>query len=126
MHGYIANFLSKFQRDNPKHPQESPSKYVTHVYSTKTQYADTHAMPRLTAKQCLNIQKLTVSVLHYAMSVDPTVCMPLNDIATEQTKATEKTQGATDNILYYRVTHPDDTIRNHASNMFLRTHRGVS
>jgi hypothetical protein len=30
------------------------------------------------------------SALYYTRAVDPTVLMPLNDIATEQTKATEK------------------------------------
>jgi hypothetical protein len=46
--------------------------------------------PPLTAQQCLTIQKVTGSILCYAGAVDPTVLMPLNDIATEQTKATEK------------------------------------
>jgi hypothetical protein len=41
-------------------------------------------------KQCLTIQKVTRSVLYYARAVDPTVLMPLNDIAMGQTKATEK------------------------------------
>jgi hypothetical protein len=45
--------------------------------------------------------------------------MPLNDIATEQTNATEKTQAATDQILDYLATHPDATIRYHASDMVL-------
>jgi hypothetical protein len=36
--------------------------------------------------------------------------MPLNDIATEQTKATEKTQAATNHLLDYLATHPDATI----------------
>jgi hypothetical protein len=38
-------------------------------------------------------------------------CMPLKDIATEQTKATEKTEVAKDHILDYLATHPDATIR---------------
>jgi hypothetical protein len=38
MPGYIANVLSKFQRDNPKNQQDTASAYVTPVYSTKTQY----------------------------------------------------------------------------------------
>jgi hypothetical protein len=67
--------------------------------------------PPLTAKQCLNLQKVTGSVLYYARSVDPTVLIPLNDIATEQTKATEKIQAATNQLLEYLVTHPDATIR---------------
>jgi hypothetical protein len=43
-------------------------------------------------------QKVTGSVLYYSRAVDPTVLMPLNDIAAEQTKATEKTQAATNQL----------------------------
>jgi hypothetical protein len=147
MPGYASNVLSKFQNDAPKHPQHTPSRYVTPVYGAKTQYATQDEpppltakqcikiqkvtgsvlyyaraktqyatqdeTPPLTAKQCLNIQKVTGSVLYYARAVDPTVLMPLNDIATEQTKATEKTQAATNQLLDYLATHPDSTIRYH-------------
>jgi hypothetical protein len=117
--GYVSNVLSKFQHDAPNHPQHTPSRYVTPVYGAKTQYAKKDETPLLTAKQCLTIQKVTESVLYYAQAVDPTVLMPLNDIATEQTKATDKTQAATNKLLDYLVTHPDATIRYHASDMIL-------
>jgi hypothetical protein len=91
MPGYVSNVLSKFQHDSPKHPQHTPSRYVTPVYGDKTQYATKDETPPLTAQQCLTIQKVTGSVLYYARAVDPIVLMPLNDIATEQTKETEKT-----------------------------------
>jgi hypothetical protein len=52
--------------------------------------------------------------------------MPLNDIATEQTKATEKTQAAKNQLLYYLATHPDATIRYHASDMILHIHSDAS
>jgi hypothetical protein len=39
MPGYVSNVLSKFQHDAPKHPQHTPSKYVTPVYGASTQYA---------------------------------------------------------------------------------------
>jgi hypothetical protein len=90
MPGCVANVLSKFQHDTPKHPQHAPSIYVMPVYGAKTQYTTQDETPPLTAKHCLNIQKVTGSVLYYARAVDPTILMPLNDIATEQTKATEK------------------------------------
>jgi hypothetical protein len=92
MPSYVSNFLSKFQHDAPKHPQQTPSRYVTPVYGAKTQYEtkDKTPPPPSTAHQCLTIQKVTGSVLYYARVVDPTVLLPLNDIATEQTKATEK------------------------------------
>jgi hypothetical protein len=90
MPGYVSNFLRKFQHDKPKHPQYTPSIYVMPVYGTKTQYATQDETPTLTAKQCLNIQKVIGYALYYARAVDPTVLVPLNDISTEQTKATEK------------------------------------
>jgi hypothetical protein len=70
--------------------------------------------------------KKSGSVLYYARAVDPTVLMPLNDIATEQTKATEKMQAATNQLLDYLATHPDATIRYHASNMILHIHSDAS
>jgi hypothetical protein len=52
--------------------------------------------------------------------------MPLNDIATEKTKATEKTQAATNQIMDYLATHPDATVRYHASDMVLHIHSDAS
>jgi hypothetical protein len=64
--------------------------------------------------------------LYYARAVDPTILMPLNDIATEQTKSTEKTQAATNQLLDYLATHPDVTIRYHASDVILHIHSDAS
>jgi hypothetical protein len=126
MPGYVSNVLSKFQHDAPKHPQHTPSRYGTPVYGAKTQYATKDETPPLTAQKCLTIQKVTGSVLYYARAVDPTVLMPLNDIATEQTKATKKKQAATNQLLDYLATHPDATIRYHASDMTLHIHSDAS
>jgi hypothetical protein len=126
MPGYVSNILSKFQHDAPKHPQHTPSRCITPVYGAKNQYATKDETPPLTAQQCLTIQKVTVSILYYARAVDPTVLMPLNDIATEQTKGTEKTQAATNQLLDYLTTHPDATIRYQASDMILHIHSDAS
>jgi hypothetical protein len=126
MPGYVSNILSKFQHDSPKHPQHTPSRYVTPSYGAKTQYATKDETPPLTAQQCLTIQKVTGSILYYARAVDPTVLMPLNDIATEQTKEKEKTHATTNQMLDYVATHPDATIRYHASDMILNIHSDAS
>jgi hypothetical protein len=57
MPGYVSNILSRFQHGAPNHPQHTPSRYVTPVYGTKTQYAARDQTPPLAAKHCLNIQK---------------------------------------------------------------------
>jgi hypothetical protein len=121
-----SNVLSKFQHDAPKHPQHTPSRYVTPVYGAKTQHATKDETPPLTAQQCLTIQKVTGSVLYYARAVDPIVLMSLNDIATEQTKAIEQTQATTNQMLDYLATHPDATIRYHVSDMILYIHSDAS
>jgi hypothetical protein len=126
MPGYVSNIFSKFQHDSSTHPQHTPSRYVTPVYGAKTQYTTRDETPRLTAQQCLTIQKFTGSVLYYTRAVDPTVLMPLNDISTEQTKATAKTQATTNQMLDYLATHPDATIRYHASDMVLHIHSDSS
>jgi hypothetical protein len=126
MPGNVSNVLSKFQHDAPKHLQHTPSRYVTPVYGEKTQYLSQDETPPLTDKQFLYIQKATGSVLYYARAVDPNVLMPLNDIATEQTKETEKTQAATNQLLDYLATRPDDTMRYHASDMILHIHSDAS
>jgi hypothetical protein len=64
--------------------------------------------------------------LYYAKAVEPTILVPLNDIATEQTKSTEKTQAATNQLLDYVATHPDATIRYHASDMIIHIHSDAS
>jgi hypothetical protein len=126
MPGYVSNVLSKFQHDAPKHPQHTPSRYVMPVYGAKTQYATKDETPPITAQQCLTIQKVTGSVLYYARAVDPAVLMPLNYISMEQTKATEKTQATTNQLLDYVATHPGAAIRYHASNMILHIHSDAS
>jgi hypothetical protein len=126
MPGYVSNVLSKFQHDAPKHPQHTPSRYDTFVYGAKTQYATKDETSQLRDQQCLTIQKVTGSVLYYARAVDPTVLMPLNDIVTEQTKATEITQAGTNQLLDYLDTHPDATIRYHTSGMILHIHSDAS
>jgi hypothetical protein len=52
--------------------------------------------------------------------------MPINDMYMEHTKATEKTQAATNQMLDYLATHPDATIRYHASDMILHIHSDAS
>jgi uncharacterized coiled-coil protein SlyX len=64
--------------------------------------------------------------MYYSRAVYLTVLMQLNDIATEQTKATEKMQAATNQLLDYLATHPDSTIRYHASDMILHIHSDAS
>jgi endonuclease I len=50
MQGYVANVLSNFQHDNPKHPQHTPSRYVMPVYGANIQCATRDETPPLSEK----------------------------------------------------------------------------
>jgi hypothetical protein len=62
--GCVANVLNKFQHDNPRNRQHTPSKYIAPVYGAKSQYTTRDETPLASAKQCTNIQKITGSVLY--------------------------------------------------------------
>jgi hypothetical protein len=83
MPGYVINILNKLQHDAPKHLQHTPMAPKLSMPPNMRH----HSYPQSNAPTS-NIQDITGSVLYYAMVVDPTVLMSLNDIATEQTKAT--------------------------------------
>jgi hypothetical protein len=57
MPGYVSNVLSKFQHDTPRHPQNTPSRYITPIYGAKTHYATKDETPPLTATLCLQYKK---------------------------------------------------------------------
>jgi hypothetical protein len=126
MPGYIANVLNTFQHDAPRTPQHTPSKYITPVYGAKMQFATKDNSPPLAATQCTEIHKINGSILYYSRAVDPTVLMALNNIATEQTAATEKTKAMAGQLLDYLSTHPDANIRFQASDMILHIHSDAS
>jgi hypothetical protein len=52
--------------------------------------------------------------------------MALSTIASEQMKGTQKTMAKTVQLLDYLATHPDATVRFHASDMILNIHSDVS
>ena len=66
------------------------------------------------------------SILFYAHSVDSIFLFGLNNIAIQQTSATENTLKRTEDLLDYAATHPDVKIRYRASNMILQIHTDAS
>jgi hypothetical protein len=60
--------------------------------------------------------------LYYARAVDPTLIMPINVLASAQSKATEVTANKVIKLLNYCNTHPETKIRYHASDMILHIH----
>jgi hypothetical protein len=101
--GYVSNVLSKFQH-------ESPSTHnITRPGMSRRSTAPKPNIPRRMKHRHSrpnNVlrSKKSGDPLCTTPYVDPTVLMPLNDIAMEQSKATEKTQAATNKMLDYLAT----------------------
>ncbi len=87
-------------------------------------------MPNALSQKILHdikhVQRVIGSILYYARAVDLTVLMALSTIASEQAKGKESTMKKTKQLLDYLATHPDATIRFHASDMILNIHLDAS
>jgi hypothetical protein len=82
--------------------------------------------PTLSNKDVNKLQKLTGTLLYYARVVDPTLIMPINILASEQSNATEVTADKVIELLNYCNTHPETKICYHASAMILHIHSDAS
>jgi hypothetical protein len=80
----------------------------------------------LSDKDVNKLQQLTGTQLNYARAVDPTLIMPINVLASEQSKATSETSYKVIKLLNYCNTHPETKIRYHASDMILYIHIDAS
>jgi hypothetical protein len=72
------------------------------------------------------VQKIVGSIVYYARAVDMTVLMALSTTASEKTKGTEQTMEKALQILDFLATHPDATIRFHATDMVMNIHSYAS
>jgi hypothetical protein len=116
--GYMKAALHKYQHAAPAHPEHVPHTWNPPIYGAKTQFVNDETIsPVLSNKDVNKLQQLTGTFLYYARAVDPTLIMPINVLASEQSKATEVIK-----LLNYCDTHPETKIRYHASDMILHIH----
>jgi hypothetical protein len=104
-----------------------PNAWNPHIYGAKTQYVeDKITSPALSDKDINKLQQLTVTLLYYARAIAPTLIMPINVLASEQSKVTALTADKVIKLLNYCNTHPETKIRYHASDMILHIHSDAS
>jgi hypothetical protein len=127
MTGYIKAALHKYQHAAPPRPEHAPHTWDPPLYGAKTQYVeDETTSPALSDKDVNKVQQLTGTLFYYASAVDPTLIMPINVLAYEQSKATAVTADKVIKLLNYCNTHPETKIRYHASDMILHIHSDAS
>jgi hypothetical protein len=127
MPGYTKAALHKYQHAAPALPEHAPRTWNPPIYGAKTQFVrDETISPALSDKDVNKLQQLMGTLLYYAWAVDPTLIMPINVLASEQSKATEVTANKVIKLLNYCNTHPETKIRYHASDMILHIHSDAS
>jgi hypothetical protein len=127
MPGYIKTTLHKYQHHAPARPEHAPHTWKPPIYGAKTQFLTEETIsPALSDKDVNNLQQLTGTLLYYARAVDTPLIMPINVLASEQSKATHVTADKVIKLLSYCNTHPETKIRYHASDMILHIHSDAS
>jgi hypothetical protein len=69
--------------------------------------SDPKPSPAISDKHVNKLQQLTGTLLYYARTIDPTLIMPINVLASEQSNATEETADKVIKLLNKCVTHPE-------------------
>jgi hypothetical protein len=127
MPGYIKFALHKYQHPAPARPEHAPHTWNSPIYGAKTQFVtETTTSPAISDKEINKLQQLTGTLLYYARAVDPTLIMPINVLASEQSAATNITADKVIKLLNYCNTHPESKIRYHSSDMILHIHSDAS
>ena len=128
MPGYVRRQLLKYKHVTTSCPQHCPYSPEPKKYGLEAHQAPLPInTPRpLGDKEIKVVQKIVGSNLYYARAVDMTVLMALSMIASKQTKGTERTKEKALQVLDYLATHPDATIRFHATDMVMNIHSDVS
>ena len=119
MPDYVPKALLALRHPSPARPQHSPHRWTTPVYGQKIQLANSDLSPLLDSLGIKRVQQISGVFLYYSRSCDPTIIVALNEISNSQSSPTEHTREACNMLLDYLSTHPNATIRYHASDMVL-------
>ena len=107
----------------PSKPQHSPHRHCEITYSAKQQLVpDEDTSPTLDISGIRRIQGIVGALLYYGWLVDNKILVALSDIGTQQSKATESTSAAINQLLDYVATYKTDSITYRASNIRLAAH----
>jgi hypothetical protein len=127
MPGYITKALARFEHPKPSQPQHAPSAWSQPVYSSMPQLTpQTDTSEPLNKSEITRLQEIIGVLLYYSRAIDSTMLVALGTLASAQTHGTQSTMKAATHLLNYAATHPNATLRYHASDMLLEIHSDAS
>ena len=87
MHTYIQEAFHKFQHPAPSRPQDAPHAWNQPIYGAVVQYSDQpNDSPLLPSKSINLVQQIIGTLLYYAISIDPTMLVAIDAIASHKSK----------------------------------------
>lgn len=120
MPDYIRKGVSRFLGESAATTlRHSPAEYKHFAYGNQTAPEQDDTAP-LSKDRIKRVQAIVGYFLYYARAVDPTMLVALGQIASSQTRATEKVEAACTHFLQYAATYPNATIVYRSSDMVLR------
>ena len=120
MPGYIEKLLKKLKHPQPPRPVHAPHQWTKPVYGRHIQQCTADdTSPLLQPKEITLIQSIVGALLYYTRAVDPSMYPALNEVSLRQATPTKYTLQQCTQLLDYVATHPNATIRYHASDMIL-------
>jgi hypothetical protein len=127
MPGYVQRALTRFNHPRPTRDQHAPHSWVPPQYGAVTQFTeDPDDSEPLVASDLKRLQQIIGVFLYYARILDSTMLVTLGTLASAQSKGTAATMNAAIQLLNSVATHPEATIRFHASDMILHIHSDAS
>ena len=110
-----------------KKTERNPNDWTPPKYGRKAQYVENQEpLPVVSKPRIRKIQQIIGSLLYYARAVDHTILTMVNDLASQQSKATEDTERRVNKLLNYVATYPNASITYKKSKMELVVHRDAS
>jgi Reverse transcriptase (RNA-dependent DNA polymerase) len=127
MPGYVNEALIEFGHPQPSKPEHQPHRHNPPQFGVKTQLTEPldDSKPLHNA-DILRLQQITGKFLYYSRAVDATMNVALSSLASQQTKATQRTAQDATKFLNYCATHPTASLRYYASDMILKVHSDAS
>ncbi len=120
MPGYIHKLLTRLAHPPPRRPRHAPHAWAQPVFGRHIQSGTpSDTSPMLPTGDIKTIQSIVGALLYYTRAVDPSMYPALNEISTNQSQPTANTLTKCHHLLDYVSTHPNATIRYHASDMVL-------
>ena len=120
MPGYISKLLTRLNHPRPPKPVHAPHAWHQPVYGRHQQVGTpSDTAPKLQGAAISLLQSVVGALLYYTRAVDPSMYPALNEVSVQQSAPSQATWKKCLQLLDYVSTHPNATIRYHASDMVL-------